>query len=191
MTGVQTCALPIWLKAGKTIYIPVKAIKKDGISNGDKSVDTIKCKPFDPSKETFHIALLLPFNFPSPYETDSLERFFDNPWSVNTISSLEFYEGIILALDSLKKHGLHLELHTFICPDDSAETAKMLDNPDLKKMNLIIGSIFNRYINRVANFAKTNKIPLLYPFANPALTENNPYVSAAVPCNNTDRKSVV
>jgi len=179
------------LKAGSTIYIPVRAIKNDGLSKNDKSIDSTKNKSFDPSKETFGVALLLPFNFPSYGETinsDALEYFFDASWNANTVSSLEFYEGIIMSLDSLKKHGLHLELYTYALPDDSAETVKLLDNPDLKKMNLIIGPVFNRYINMVASFAKANKIPLAYPFSNQTLVDDNPYVSMAIPSNTTQVK---
>lgn len=179
------------LKAGSTIYIPVKAIKNDSRSHGDKPIDTTKNKSFDPSKETFEVALLLPLNFPSYGESinsDALESFFEASWNANTLSSLEFYEGIIMSMDSLKKHGLHIELYTYTLPDDSAETVKFLDNPNLKKMNLIIGPVFNRYINKVASFAKANKIPLAYPFSNQTLIDDNPYVSTAIPSNTTQVK---
>src|SRR5665213_3862161 len=133
------------LKAGRILYIPIKAVKNPSNPPTDKFVDTSKNKSFVPTKESFEVGLLLPFNFPSREEMDSVETFFDKSWNANTISSLEFYEGVIMALDSLKKKGLHLDLHTYNISDDSLETVKLLDNADLKKMNLIIGPIFNSH----------------------------------------------
>jgi LysM repeat protein len=180
------------LKAGNNIYIPFKFHKNDALSHGDKNADTAKDKPFDPSKETFQVALLLPLNFPvygEKISSDTSDTFFDKTWNANTVSSLEFYEGVLFSLDSLKKHGLHLELNTYSVKDDSLEVMKLLEKPEMKKMNLIIGPLFNQYANKVAGFAKTNKIPLIYPFTNnSSLTENNPYVFTAIPCNTTQVK---
>ncbi|MEI6815703.1 MAG: LysM peptidoglycan-binding domain-containing protein [Bacteroidota bacterium] len=178
------------LKAGKTLNIPNRLPSKVSSVKEIKS-DTVVVKPIVQSKEIFNVGLLLPFIFPETIADDSSMNkpiFFDQHENANTLSSIEFYEGVILALDSLKKLGLHVNLHTFVAPDDSVEVKKLLLNTELKRLNLIIGPLFNRYIDKVSNYSKTNKIPMVYPFANQTLIEENPFATIISPTIQTQTK---
>ena len=178
------------LKAGKTIYIPIKNSKIVLTLPNSSHADSLsKIKETNHSKEVFDVALFLPFNYPSfHYAYDTSEdklSFFDLKENANTVSSLEFYEGIRTSLDSLKKEGLHLNLYTYNLQEDSVEVEKILSKSELKKMKLIIGPLFNKFSDKVATFAKENKIPMVFPFSNGSLIEDNPHTAIVNPCMST------
>src|ERR1017187_1932080 len=178
------------LKAGKSLYIPKKARFTKPI---ETPPDTAKPKPIKPSNETMNVALVMHLNFPVNNEDDTIKDkpiFFLEKENAGTNSSLEFYEGVMTGMDSLNGLGIHLNLYTYSIPDDSLEAIKFFSNPELKKMNLIIEDVFSPYIEKVASFAKGNKIPMIYPFSNVSLLDENPYVAMLSPSLNTQYKSM-
>ncbi len=176
------------LKAGKYIYIPYKEHK---VKHEQAPVDSAKIKPAKPSNETMNVALLMRLNFPVINEEDTTHDkpiFFEQKENASTNSSLEFYEGVMAALDSLKKLGIKVNLNTFDYPEEVEDQNKFLTNPELKKMNLIIAEVFSPQIEKIASYAKMNKIPMIYPFSNIALIEENPYIAILSPSLNTQYK---
>ncbi len=175
------------LKAGKNIDIPVKGRIEKTV---ETAKDTVKTKPSKPTNSIMNVALIMHINFPVINEGDTTPDkpvFFDQKENANTNSSLEFYEGVLSALDSFKNVGIHLHVYPFA--DDSLESS-VLSNPEMKKMNLIIADVFAPYIEKVASYAKVNKIPMIYPFSNVALIEDNPYAAILSPSLNTQYKQM-
>jgi LysM repeat protein/ABC-type branched-subunit amino acid transport system substrate-binding protein len=178
------------IKAGKYLNIPYKFVKEKPI---EMTKDTVKVKPSKPSNETMNIALIMHLNFPVINEDDTTPNkpiFFEEKENANTNSSLEFYEGVMTALDSLKRLGIHLNLHTYAFPDDTSEENKLFNSPEMKKMHLIIAEVFSPYIEKIASYAKANKIPVIYPFSNISLLDENPYTAILSPSLNTQYKSM-
>lgn len=89
----------------------------------------------------------------------------------------EFYEGILLAVDSLKRKGFSINLHTYDTGNDTALVKQILNYPELKQMDFIVGPAYSDNVELVAAFCKRNQIKLVVPYSSvESLTVNNPYV---------------
>jgi LysM repeat protein/ABC-type branched-subunit amino acid transport system substrate-binding protein len=96
---------------------------------------------------------------------------------------LEFYEGFLMALDSLKKENTNIELFVFDTNSDSTDKImEILHKPGVADLDMIIGPAFAINLTPVADFAKANDIKLIYPFStiNPEL-ERNPEIFQVSP----------
>lgn len=82
---------------------------------------------------------------------------------------IEFYEGIKMAFDSLRKAGFKGYLHVYDYNLDSAGFAKLMKKPELKEMDLVIGPLNGKRFETVLKFAKENNIPIV----SPAMQGNN------------------
>ena len=90
---------------------------------------------------------------------------------------VEFYEGVLLALDSLKTQGVSIDLHLYDSGDQWTSLQPILEKPEMKEMNLIIGPVHDRHIAEAATFAEANGIRLVVPFARQVdAVFTNPYV---------------
>lgn len=111
----------------------------------------------------FHIALLLPFSLHKDILPSSREY-------VVLESVSDYYQGIKLALDELRKVGIIATLHVYDTQKDSLQTTRLLKKPEMPSMDLIIGPLDHPSFEAVSIFAKSYEIPLVAPFA---LTDKN------------------
>jgi len=134
----------------------------------------------------YKIALLLPFYFS---ELDSGElpgndesNVQEGPEFIKPFTFIQFYEGFMLAVDSLKKLGLNAEVFVFNIEDDISKTKELIRKPELKQMDLIIGPAYSSSFTIVSNFAKEHHIHIVNPFTTRSeIIYNNPYVFKLTP----------
>lgn len=90
---------------------------------------------------------------------------------------VEFYEGLLLALDSLKRQGVSVDLHVYDSGNKDESIRPILSRPEMHKMNLIIGPVYDKHISEAATFADTTGIRIVVPFAR-QIDEvfTNPYI---------------
>ncbi|MDX2429619.1 MAG: hypothetical protein QNK35_01720, partial [Bacteroides sp.] len=82
-----------------------------------------------------------------------------------------------LALDSLRKTGMKLDVSYYDTRKSMARTTELLDEPGMQKMDLIIGPFFPYNLEIVSPFAKKHKIPIVTPFYNEMVyLWDNPYL---------------
>jgi len=109
----------------------------------------------------------------------------------NSLKYLPFYEGFILALDSLQKQGLHVTVNVYDVGKDTLKTLKLLKKTELKSAHLIIGLLFNKNFQIVAKFARENKIPIVNPLSERGdIVINNEMVFKANPSRNSQLESL-
>lgn len=90
---------------------------------------------------------------------------------------VEFYEGVLLALDSLKKQGVSVDLHIYDSGNKGTSIKPLLQKPEMRTMNLIIGPVYDSHIAEAAAFADTTGIRLVIPFARQVdAVFTNPYI---------------
>lgn len=77
---------------------------------------------------------------------------------------IEFYEGFLLAVDSLKRQGVSLDLHVFDSGNENKSIAPILAKEELKQMHLIIGPLYQQHIKPLSDFADLHNIRLVIPF---------------------------
>lgn len=117
----------------------------------------------DSKNEVFNVALLIHLFL---NEQDAMETEVRAQQEVENFKSfryIQFYEGLLLAVDSLRKTGLNLNLYVYNLETNQTATIELLKKPQLAKMNLIIGMIFNSQFEIVASWGREHQIPIVSP----------------------------
>lgn len=154
----------------------IVGIRKAGTANVKS--DTCDCsKPVLLSE--YNVALLIPLYLDKAYfRTMNTQDRDKNEWYSNpAFSFIQFYEGMQLALDTLRSAGLKLKLHVFDLDETDEKFSKVMNNSDLKNMNLIIGPFQQKYLDTISRFSYANRIPMVscYLSSQIELQEINPY----------------
>lgn len=81
------------------------------------------------------------------------------------IRMVEYYEGFLMAVDSLKKEGVSVDLYTYDTKGKEATLNNILARKEMKNMDIIFGPARSQDIDALATFADKNNIRLVIPFA--------------------------
>lgn len=90
--------------------------------------------------------------------------FLDGVPQSETMRMVEYYEGFLMAVDSLKRKGISIELYTYNSGPESQSINSLLNKSEMKQMNIIFGPLYQTHIDPLADFAKKNNIRLVIPF---------------------------
>lgn len=137
----------------KTTNVPVQVIPP--VQNGPSVA------PLDfpvARKDVYNIAVFLPLQLDSSTNNN---RFV-------AAAALDYYMGMKMALDSLKKLGLAANVHVF---DDNSITTSLeeqLNSPQMQSIDLIFSPLLEKQAKIVATYAKDNGIPVVFPVQMPA-----------------------
>ncbi|MCC8145587.1 MAG: LysM peptidoglycan-binding domain-containing protein [Bacteroidales bacterium] len=104
--------------------------------------------------KTIKVALLLPLNLK---EGTSASNAAGN-------RMVEYYEGVLLALEDLKKKGISVNLQIHDTGSKTNLIPSILNKPSMQNLNLIIGGLSDEQIKLISNFAYENNIPYVIPF---------------------------
>jgi LysM repeat protein len=97
---------------------------------------------------------------------------------------IKFYEGLLLALDSLADKGVSINLKVYDTAGDPGKVKRLLSDNYFNNLDLIIGPVYERCFTRMARFARKNQIYIISPFARKnELLVSNPYVIQIYPSN--------
>lgn len=92
-----------------------------------------------------------------------------------TAGFLEFYEGVLLATDSLQRSGMNIEWYVFDASNQQAINS-LLQMEEFRDLNLIIGPVYPELQETVSTFAAKNRIPMISPLApNGSFELSNPW----------------
>lgn len=104
----------------------------------------------------------------------------------NTEKIYEFYEGFLLAVKDYQSINKNIQLNVYDTEKSTSKIDEILSNPELKKMDLIIGPLYTENVIKAAKFASENQISLVSPFAvRNDLLKNNPYLFQFTPSTAT------
>ncbi|WP_372773390.1 LysM peptidoglycan-binding domain-containing protein [Mangrovibacterium sp.] len=157
------------------------------------------CRPNPLARfEHYNVALLLPL-YLSANDTINRERVLPDPNSPtyeddllfladsfrvrenrivypHSESFVQFYEGVLLAVDSLKRAGMNVKLHVFDTDKKASAIQSILYRPEFRDVDLIIGPVFPELQGPVAEFARQHEIPMVSPLSSSGnLEQTNPY----------------
>lgn len=97
-------------------------------------------------------------------------------------SFLNFYEGILLAVDSLQRAGMHIQLNVFDTNHDKQVVDSLIQLDTFRDLDLIIGPVYPDIQASVSSFAYKNRIPMVSPLSSSGnFEESNPYYFKANP----------
>ena len=99
---------------------------------------------------------------------------------------IEYYEGVLLAVDKLRSSGLSINLNVFDTYGDAEVVDSILDIADIRNADLIIGPVYSFNVDQVARFARRYRIPVVSPLAtrNSEILRGNPYLFKVQPSVN-------
>ncbi len=165
--------------SGQAVKIPVgrNAIVVDEIPDKTppekeaKEKELIVDKDFGPCNKTYFrsnqpikIALMVPLFLEEISDSTQVEKVLRGDASgFQPFSFISFVEGAKLAVDSLKKMGVNVDLQIYDVDKSLKKTTKVLQNPELKNADLIIGPFYSESFNQVALFAGNFGIPIINP----------------------------
>lgn len=151
------------LKKGSFIFIPYSKAELEKFAEKEKA-ELIKMQDlsneeiFSQNEEklkkykSINVAIMLPFM------TNSTQK-------DNQIRMVEYYEGFLMAVDSLKRQGVSVNLYTYDTKGNSATTSSILAKKEMKKMDIIFGPANNENISSISTFAEKNDIKVVVPFS--------------------------
>ncbi len=182
------------IKKGQSIRIPVKEKKAIPEIIYVPATDTLKLikQRFSDSycnspvlSDIYEIAFIMPLYLDRAYEVKIPETE-NEPRNFKSLSFIEFYEGAMLAVDTMKNQGMNLKFYVYDDVNDSTTTSQLLKKPEFQDVDLFIGPFFRRSFNLVQNFAVTKNINIVNPLSpKQIIIKNNQNVFKVVSSNTT------
>lgn len=77
---------------------------------------------------------------------------------------VEYYEGFLMAVDSLKRSGTSIDLYTYNSGPSTSSLNSILGKSEIKEMDIIFGPLHQQHIKPLADFADKHDIRLVIPF---------------------------
>lgn len=141
----------------------------------DWKVASCETYSYDLEKPLLRVAMLLPFAVEESKRANIIEEEVDGEViekvrdekiiSIRSKVFVEFYQGALLALDSLKNEGVNVELFVYDTAPDTNKVNAILAKPEMPYINLIIGPAYPSNLKVVSAFAQRYDIPVVYPFS--------------------------
>ena len=125
---------------------------------------TSRCQPSPYRGKVFKVALMIPLFLEEMdnINYDDFQATFQPGYK--PFRFVEFLEGALIAIDSLKQQGYNLEFYFYDVDNQITKTTKVLQRKELKSMDLIIGPFYSKSFNQVALYAENFNIPVINPF---------------------------
>ena len=144
------------IKRGSFLCIPYKeaVVQEKQVSKPQETPTNselfAKNKKSRERMKTIKAAIVLPF-LPGGAQNESAKM-------------VEYYEGFLLAVDSLKRMGTSLDLYTYNLGTGTASLNAILGKSEMKDMDIIFGPLHLQHIKPLADFAQKHNIRLVIPF---------------------------
>jgi ABC-type branched-subunit amino acid transport system substrate-binding protein len=143
-------------------------------------------------KPVYNVALLVPLFLGEVSQMDVDAGSDASEQEYRPLQFLEFYEGFRMALDSLKETGISLKVHVYDADRDTVNTIKLLEKPELKNMDLIIGLMYQRNFRILADFAEKNNINIVNPISErDSIVLGNPRIFKICPSSKTQFSEMI
>ena len=161
---IVICFTKIGNQAIQADTVDIINLNDDALYTADNVDSTIT------HKLAYQVAIIMPFMSKNFQASGGKEI------PIQSIKAIEFYEGVLIALDSLKAEGVNLFVHVYDTERDTAVVKALLQERELQEADLIIGPLLSSNLKIVAQFAKAKQKILISPLNSRShLTVDNPY----------------
>ena len=128
-------------------------------------------------KDRYAVALLLPF---------MLDELDPSPGKKRNQIVLDFYEGIMLALDSLNRSGSPIVVRAYDTDQGLNYLKQILQSNELNNTDLVIGPLYPEENEMVQEFSLNNQVNVVNPISNNSdLIGDSPYAYLFQPSSET------
>ncbi|NDV58563.1 LysM peptidoglycan-binding domain-containing protein [Bacteroides sp. 519] len=163
------------MKKGQLLCIPFPAPPMETNKDEEPLVIPSNTELFKENQEVPHqlasikAALILPFIIDGDKQADAARM-------------IEYYEGFLMAVDSLKKVGVSMDIHVYNSGNKQSSINAIIKKPELKNMDIIFGPLYQEHVKPLSDFADENNIRLVIPvssridevYQNPLIYQINP-----------------
>lgn len=161
------------LKLGQEVAIPIENLNL--ISWPDSAKDSTELEFTDSivtSNDSLKVLILFPFNIFANNKQLYNQSLYDKELAFLPLSEimLDFYAGILIALDSLKNTDTVLSLRIEDIGTDTVLLSRLLEEDEIKENNVIIGPVFSDQISLVSREFGKNTL-IINPFTECNLVE--------------------
>jgi len=173
------------LKVGTTIRVPVQKLLP---VTQDAKVEMIGLPDMIKQEaprigQMVNVVLMIPFYLD---QNDTLEAGFTELQGEQIFDrsemGLHFYEGVLIALDSLSVLGYEVNIRVIDTENRPWKIQQLIKNGLLSNADLIIGPFYSKVFEAVANFGYQNCIPVVTPtIRSKRVINGNPYVFKVIP----------
>ncbi len=166
-----------------TVLAPASTTDAEILTPENKSETGTGSPEVDPDSKPaagrFQVALMLPFTL----DQRSLDQLRDqNPLKNNRpLVSLGLYEGVLMALDSLKKHNPGFDLFVYDTRNSAEEVRRITAKPEFRQTDLIIGPLFELELQEATSYARQEGIPIVSPLRKATGQQRHPSFFAINP----------
>jgi len=98
---------------------------------------------------------------PPTEEEEEVER---PPFNPRIIGYLDFYQGALLALDSLRNKGISINLNVYDTERSPEVLEEILQMEEISDLDLLIGPVNEQNVIKLAEYGREEKIPVVSPF---------------------------
>ena len=128
-----------------------------------------------PAGERHQIAIFTPLYLDSAFDAAGNYRY-NKSFPKYMHAGLEYWQGVQMALDSLKKEGVGVDVHIYDTRSAKKKFESLLSGEELKKMNLFIGHVTLNEAAQLARLANSIGVPFVNTnLPNDAGVTNNPH----------------
>lgn len=121
--------------------------------------------------ETKRIALMLPLNLErTKIDSISSKSLLKNSNLLRV--SLDFYEGIQMAIDSARSKGIDVKLDVYDTRNNPAYVRQQL-NEDFKNYQAVVGPLLDPSLKLVSSYLEKDSVPVISPLVNPSFEFEN------------------
>ncbi len=143
-------------------------------------------------EKTYNVALMLPL-YLDDFDSLQIDDFQNEKQLLgqHAFRFIQFYEGFLMAADTLKHQGLELNLYIYDVDHNVSKAIEALQDPRLKNMDLIIGPLFSKSFELASNFSKLFDVKIINPLTiRSEIIKENENVFKIQPSYNSQVKQV-
>jgi len=133
-------------------------IKIKAIEEGEEVLENHIYEDVIEEDVSLKVALLLPFKT-QEYDTVTAKNIFQKSKLANMVT--DFYLGAQIAIDSIRKQGIEVELNVFDTERNGTKIRTILSENNLNKNDVIIGPLYSEEAEVVAHKVD---VPVVFPF---------------------------
>lgn len=187
-------------KSPREVYDTVKYEKKvfTSLPNDSKMSSDEKIEVLDKMKfsKVVDVVLMLPFYLNN--NKALIEKLSNNTpvdkndkiYSKSAIA-LEFYNGALLAINSLKESGLSVRLRVFDTQNNLDVVKSIMDKNDFSEVNVVIGPLYTKSVEYVADRLKYDNVMVVSPLSKKVNLDNRYNLIQAIPTSFSTKNSML
>jgi len=167
----------------RDIRIDTAVLEEDLIYADSIFTGFFDCDSLSARQDTFKVALMIPFYSELEPEIRTSNAYYVK--SANHYKSftfIQFYEGFLMAVDSMKQRGFNVEVFVYDTKADTATVRSITQREEFNSFDLIIGPLFHKNLKIVLEKCANNNTKLISPFSrDTTLLANYPNLYKVVP----------